>query len=121
MEGVDENSEWAKRVKCCGTWKLRDCWVKFARQKCSDMQAEQVHNLPYTFMKNLEVTCRHYPPNSDKCRFPIWLIVVIVLLGLGLVGLVGFGVFMFCRKRKLNRIRRQLNSAEEQKLKPPVV
>ncbi len=66
LEGVNENSDWAKRVKCCGTWELRDCWVKAAKAKCDSMQVEQIHNLPYTFMPGLEKTCKEYPPGSFK-------------------------------------------------------
>jgi len=124
LEGVDESSEWVRRIKCCGTWKLRDCWVRFAKQKCSAIQAEQVHNLPYTFMKGLEKTCQDYPPDSDKCRFPVWLIVIIVL-----VAVLALALGVYCgvrcyRRRKLSQIRRQLqsqNRAEEQKLKSPAV
>jgi len=118
MEGVDENSEWAKRIKCCGTWKLRDCWVRFARLKCDPDQVEQVNRLPYTFVKNLETACADYPPGSDKCRFPVWLIVVLSIAG---VALLAIGIFcgLTCyRRRRLRRRRQQLATAhEEQKLK----
>ncbi|CAG2172665.1 unnamed protein product [Oppiella nova] len=66
LEDVDENSEWASRVKCCGTWNLRNCWVKFAKDKCDAKQAEQVSRLPYIFMKNLNDTCKDYPDGSDR-------------------------------------------------------
>ena len=95
--------------------------MKFAKQKCDPDQVKQVANLPYTFMKNLEVTCKDYPDGSDKCRFPVWLIVTIVLVGLLLIAVgVFFGV-RFYRKRKFNQIRRQFPAPEEQKLKPPPV
>jgi hypothetical protein len=113
LEGVDENSDWAKRVKCCGTWKLRDCWVKAAKDKCDSMQVEQIHNLPYTFMPGLEKTCKEYPPGSSKCSFPVWLIVVIVLIGVSLLALGIFCGIYFYRKRKSERIRRQLSSIPE--------
>jgi hypothetical protein len=107
LEGVDENSEWARRVKCCGTWKLRDCWVKFAKDKCDAKQAEQVSRLPYTFMKALDVTCKDYPDGSDKCRFPVWLIVTIVLVG---VALIAVGVFCGVRFYRRRQLRRQLQT-----------
>jgi len=110
LEGVDENSEWARRVKCCGTWKLRDCWVKFAKDKCDAKQAEQVSRLPYTFMKNLDVTCKDYPDGSDRCRFPVWLIVTIVLVGVALIAVGVFCGVRFYRRRRERQLKRQLQT-----------
>ncbi|CAG2106885.1 unnamed protein product [Medioppia subpectinata] len=125
LEGVDPDSEWARRVKCCGTWKLRDCWVKFARDKCDAKQAEQVYGLPYTFMKRLDVSCRDYPDGSDKCRFPVWLIVTIVLVGVALLAAGVFCGVRFYRRRKERLIRQQLQSRaaqeERETLKPSPV
>jgi len=121
LEGVDENSDWAKRVKCCGTWKLRDCWVRAAKDKCDAMQVEQVHNLPYTFMPQLEKMCSEYPPGSSKCSFPVWLIIVIVLIGVTLLSLGAFFGYRCYRRRKLEQIRRQLSNPETEKLKSPPV
>jgi hypothetical protein len=69
LEGVNENIDWAKRVKCCDTWELRDCWVKVAKVKCDSTQVGLVYKLPYTFMPDLVNICKEYPPGSSKCSF----------------------------------------------------
>ncbi len=64
-------------------------------------------------MPGLEKTCKEYPPGSSKCSFPVWLIVVIVLIGVSLLALGIFCGIYFYRKRKSDRIRRQLSSIPE--------
>ncbi len=61
---VNPKSDWAVRVRCYGTWELRDCWVAAAQQKCDAMQTKQVHNLPYTLIPNLKKDCENYPPGN---------------------------------------------------------
>jgi len=72
-------------------------------------------------MPDLEKMCKEYPPGSSKCSFPVWLIVVIVLIGVTLLALgVFFGVRCY-RRRQLEKIRRKLTTPEEEKLKSPPV
>jgi len=117
LEGVDPKSDWGIRVRCCGTWKIRDCWVAAAQDKCDQMQTEQVHNLPYTFIPNLERDCKDYPPGSSKCSFPVWLIVLIVVV---VVTLLGVGVFFGVRFYRRRREQRSMRSRPVQieKVKP---
>ncbi|HEY6436907.1 MAG TPA: hypothetical protein VIY47_09960, partial [Ignavibacteriaceae bacterium] len=64
----------------------------------------------------LEKTCKEYPPGSSKCSFPVWLIVIIVIIVLIGVSLLALGIFCgirFYRKRKLEQIKRQLSSTPE--------
>jgi hypothetical protein len=99
LEGVDENSDLAKQL-CCSTWQMRDCWVKAAKAKCDSMQVEKLHNLPYTLEPHLKNTCKQYPSGSFKCSFPVWLILVIVLIGVSLLALgIFYGIRLY-RKGK---------------------
>lgn len=106
LEGVDPASEWARRIKCCGAWKLRDCWVNAARQKCNPMQAEQVHNLPYKFMPQIEDVCVDYPPGSEKCAFPVWIIVLVVIVAFLLITCgIWCGMRLFRRRRNRQMVK----------------
>jgi hypothetical protein len=109
LEGIDLNSEWATRVKCCGTWKLRDCWVRAAAKKCTDNQTEQVSRLPYTFMPKVSELCAQYPPNSSKCSFPVLLV---SLVSLSLVSLIAAIIVFFVvrRRRRRQLLQQQLQS-----------
>src|SRR6266487_849352 len=78
LEGYDPNSEWVKRVKCCGLWRIRDCWAEPARKKCSKEQAELIHNLPYKLLPGIEEVCIDYLQDSDNCKIPVWAIVTVV-------------------------------------------
>jgi len=123
LEGVDPDSEWAIRVKCCGTWKLRDCWVAAANKKCDSMQTEQVHNLPYTFIPDLEESCKDYPPGSSKCSFPWWIILIVVLIFVALLSVGIWCGFRYYRRRRIAE-RMRLNvipEAEKLPVKTPPV
>lgn len=75
---IELSNEWNKRLKCCGTWKLRDCWMKAARQKCTKIQSDMVYKLPELIMPALAEECAEYLPESGKCSLPLWLIVIVI-------------------------------------------
>lgn len=105
---IDLGTEWNKRLQCCGMWKLRDCWMKAARVKCSKAQAEQVFKLPHLFLPDLATSCAEYTPESGKCTIPMWLIAsvvsgIVILLCTCLCGTV------FCIKRLRFRNSRRNN------------
>ncbi len=60
LEGLDQNREKAKHFKGGGTWKLRDCRVKAAKDKCDSEQLELIHDLPYDLMPGLKEMCKDY-------------------------------------------------------------
>jgi len=89
-------------------WKLRDCWMRAARAKCTKVQAEQVFNLPKLFMPGMAEECREYTQESGKCTVPMWLIASVVSAGLFILGTCLCGTvycFMRVRKRKSRRRR----------------
>lgn len=75
---IELSNEWNKRLKCCGTWKLRDCWMKAAKQKCTKIQSDMVYKLPELIMPALAEECAEYLPESGKCSLPIWFIVIVI-------------------------------------------
>jgi len=119
LKGIDLNSEWATRVKCCGTWKLRDCWVRAAAKKCTDNQTEQVSRLPYTFMPKVSELCAQYPPNSSKCSFPVLLVSLVSLSLLSLIAAVI--VFFVLRRRRRQQYLQSQQLQSQQRLQTAFV
>jgi len=103
LEGVDDESEWAKRVKCCGTWKLRDCWVRAAEKKCDKNQTAAVYRLPYTFVPKLAEQCRLYPAESGKCSFPVALVAGLCALVVAVIAVVVVSIVVVVRRRRQRR------------------
>lgn len=108
---MDMGPEFGKRIRCCGAWKLRDCWMKAAKLKCKKSQAEQIYKLPVLLIPGIEEDCRDYMPESGKCEFPAVLLVAIVsVIALLLAACVGSIFFCFCRKKR----QRRLSKLEEE-------
>lgn len=82
ITSVELSSEWTKRLQCCGMWKLRECWMKAARMKCTKAQADQVFKLPHLFMPSLATECSEFTPESGKCSIPMWMIASVVSVAL---------------------------------------
>ncbi|CAG2177686.1 unnamed protein product [Oppiella nova] len=61
---LDADNEWTRSVKCCDIWRLRDCYVSLARDTCDARQVDLIHELPYTLLKDLDVLCKDYTPES---------------------------------------------------------
>lgn len=105
---IELSQEWNRRLKCCGTWKLRDCWMKAARQKCTKIQADMVFKLPDLIMPALVEECQEYTIESGKCSLPImWIVVVICAICL-IIASCCCGI-IYCIRRTLNKQRYRAN------------
>jgi len=127
LEGYDPNSEWVKRVKCCGLWRIRDCWHEPARKKCTKEQADHIFNLPYKLLPGIEDVCIDYLQDSENCKIPVWAIVTVVLVGLVLISAI-IVTTVWCIRRRRARARRAAAAAinndveaEKEKFKPTSV
>lgn len=70
LKYVNEKSELATLLKCCGIWLVRDCWVKAAAQNCTAEQVDKLQNMPSKMMPGLEGLCHKYPAGSSSCYTP---------------------------------------------------
>lgn len=113
MANVELNSEWTKRIKCCGTWKLRDCWMKAALKKCTRAQADQVFKLPYLFMPGLEAECSDYTVESGRCSFPMWLLILAISLSVFILvtccSTIAYCIRRYRRRRNLRQVSAKKN------------
>ncbi|XP_075589809.1 uncharacterized protein LOC124495431 isoform X1 [Dermatophagoides farinae] len=105
---IELSQEWNRRLKCCGTWKLRDCWMKAARQKCTKIQADMVFKLPDLIMPALVEECQEYTIESGKCSLPIWLIIVVITVVCTLILSCCCGI-IYCIRRRINKQRYRAN------------
>lgn len=103
---VDLGEEWNRRLQCCGMWKLRDCWMKAARAKCTKAQAEQIFKLPHLFLPDLATSCAEFTPESGKCTVPVWLIASVASAALILTLSCLCGT-CYCVKRLRARVNRR--------------
>ncbi|KAF7496313.1 hypothetical protein SSS_06287 [Sarcoptes scabiei] len=122
---IELSNEWNKRLKCCGTWKLRDCWMKAAKQKCTAVQSKMIYDLPDLIMPALIEECRDYTPESGKCALPIWLVVSLIAMVVFLL-LTCFCSICYCfrkrwhkqkyRRRRLPPVRERPYSTSNSKI-----
>ena len=70
LKYVDEKTELARLLKCCGVWLVRDCWVKAAEGQCTREQVDQLYNMPSKMMPGLDGVCQKYPAGSTSCYTP---------------------------------------------------
>lgn len=109
LDSLDPNTEFGRRVSCCGMWYLQDCWLEPAKSVCEPDQLAQIRELPYMFEPTMRERCHDIPPGSDKCKFPIWIIILVLLV---LMSLVGCGVWcgMRCYRRRRGRHQKYRNA-----------
>lgn len=98
-------SDYHNRVICCGTWMLRDCWVKAAKKKCTVKGVYEIHNSPFIHNPNLTLECQDYPQDLSRCKIPWWLYAIFVI-GLAVVfAIVAYTCYwLYCcwQKRETN-------------------
>jgi len=107
---IDEGSEFGTLLKCCGTWVVRDCWVKSAQEKCAVESVQQLHTLPVKFMPALKQVCVDYQPGSFYCAVP-YIIGGVLVCGFILLLILGsLAAVYYYRRRKLMKGRIEVES-----------
>ncbi|CAG2173853.1 unnamed protein product [Oppiella nova] len=105
--GANQESEKYKQLVCCNTWRYFDCVSDDVSKTClsSDVTRLSVFT---SEVNEVTIYCLDYPYESYRCwRFPLWAVVVCVLVAIALIIGAAFGVWFWRRKQRITYWRRR--------------
>jgi len=81
------------KITCCTYWEFLECVKIAVRNKCNDEIRDIEKHIETLGISVPIYICRdEYPKGSFKCKFPIWLILLIIV---AVVVILTFAVFIF--------------------------